>query len=89
MTQAFNLIWSYTIPLMLSPAANNWGLKTSLLFGGCAAIVGALVFFVVPETKGRNYEQLDHLFVNRVPTRKFKSYQFDDGQANVGTPQQV
>jgi SP family general alpha glucoside:H+ symporter-like MFS transporter len=66
---------------MLSPAANNWGLKTSLLFGSCAAIVGILVFFVVPETKGRTYEQLDHLFVSKVPTRRFKSYQFEDDQS--------
>ena len=34
--------------------------------------------FVLPEMKGHSLEQLDFLFNNRVPTRKFKAYIFAD-----------
>lgn len=32
---------------------------------------------MVPEMRGFTIEQLDFLFDNRVPTRKFAGYQFD------------
>lgn len=31
-------------------------------------------FFFMPELKGRTLEEIDELFVNRVPAWKFKSY---------------
>jgi SP family general alpha glucoside:H+ symporter-like MFS transporter len=39
-----------------------------------------MVFFLitaylyVPETRGRTYEELDELFMNKVPARKFKEH---------------
>ena len=30
-----------------------------------------------PETAGRSYEELDELFMKRVPARKFKTYKTD------------
>ena len=90
-TSAFNLIWAYTVPLMLSPAADNWGLKTSqclsfdarfdsdkppaFLYGCLSAIGLVAVFFIMPEVKGRTYHDLDEMFLARVPTSKFKTYQ--------------
>jgi hypothetical protein len=38
----------------------------------------AFAFFFVPEYKGFSLEQLDYLFQQGVPTRKFKGYHFDD-----------
>lgn len=38
----------------------------------------AWTYFVLPEMKGHSLEQLDFLFNNRVPTRKFKTYVFSD-----------
>lgn len=36
------------------------------------------MFFIVPEMKGFALEQLDHLFAEDVPTRKFASYKFSN-----------
>lgn len=38
----------------------------------------AFAFFFIPEYKGKSLEQLDFLFEERTPTRKFKNYRFAD-----------
>lgn len=48
------------------------------LWGAFSVVTVFWVFFVVPETKGLSLEQLDYLYANRVPTRKFKGYHFAD-----------
>ncbi|KAJ6103018.1 hypothetical protein N7486_005445 [Penicillium sp. IBT 16267x] len=37
-------------------------------------IFAVLAIFFVPETRCRTYEELDELFLNRVPTREFRRY---------------
>jgi hypothetical protein len=45
--------------------------------GSTALLVGIWAFFRLPETKGRSFEELDMLFNNGVPARKFKRYEVD------------
>lgn len=43
-------------------------------------------FFRMPETKGRSYEELDLMFIAKVPTRRFKKYlvdAYEDGENRV------
>jgi SP family general alpha glucoside:H+ symporter-like MFS transporter len=44
---------------------------------GTAAITLVWAFFRLAETKGRTFEELDIMFGDRVPTRKFGSYIVD------------
>jgi MFS family permease len=53
------------------------------IWGTFSIITVIWVFFVVPEMKGFTIEQLDYLFAIDVPTRKFKTYEFLDGEAGV------
>lgn len=47
-------------------------------FWGSTALLFAIwALFRLPETKGRSFEELDMLFNNGVPARKFKSYEVD------------
>lgn len=48
--------------------------KLGFFFGGLAAICWFWVFFRVPETGGRTYEELDTMFERKVKTRDFKRY---------------
>ncbi|KAI0161576.1 general alpha-glucoside permease [Xylariaceae sp. FL1272] len=49
----------------------NWGAKSGFFWAGINAAVTTYLFFRLPETKGRTYAELDILFENRVPARKF------------------
>ncbi|KAI0513104.1 general alpha-glucoside permease [Xylaria bambusicola] len=57
----------------LSPDEWNWGLKSGFFWAGINAIFTTYIFFRLPETKSRTYAELDILFENKVPARKFAS----------------
>ncbi|KAI1186384.1 general alpha-glucoside permease [Nemania serpens] len=67
---AFVNIVSYR---QLSPDEWNWGPKSGFFWAGLNAIFTTYLFFRLPETKGRTYAELDILFENKVPARKFAS----------------
>ncbi|KAI1322695.1 maltose permease [Xylariaceae sp. FL0255] len=57
----------------LSPAEWNWGAKAGFFWAGFNILFSAYIYFRLPETKGRTYAELDILFENKVPARKFAS----------------
>lgn len=59
-------------PRMLNPSAWNWGAKSSFFFAGTAFLCLVWAWFRLPEPKGRTYGELDVLFEQRIPARKFK-----------------
>ncbi|KAI1174551.1 general alpha-glucoside permease [Nemania sp. FL0916] len=61
----------------LSPDEWNWGLKSGFFWAGINIIFTTYIFFRLPETKGRTYAELDILFENKVPARKFASTKID------------
>lgn len=61
-------------PYMVNPTAFNWSGKTGYFWFGTAVCSLVWAFFRLPETRGRNYEELDIMFAAKLPTRKFKSY---------------
>ncbi|KAI0385631.1 sugar transporter [Hypomontagnella monticulosa] len=67
---AFINIVSYR---QLSPIEWNWGPKAAFFWAGTNIIFTTWIFFRLPETKGRTYAELDILFENKIPARKFAS----------------
>ncbi|KAK7920757.1 hypothetical protein PG985_008779 [Apiospora marii] len=65
------------IPYMINPDEANMQGKLGFFFGGLAALCYVWAFFRVPETAGRTYEELDILFAQNVPARKFKTHPVD------------
>ncbi|KAK7977917.1 maltose permease [Apiospora saccharicola] len=65
------------IPYMINPDQANMQGKLGFFFGGLAALCYVWAFFRVPETAGRTYEELDILFAQDVPARKFKTHSVD------------
>ncbi|KAI5955630.1 MAL1 [Candida jiufengensis] len=68
---------------MLNPTAWNWGAKSAFLWAGLAFMAVTWAFFEVPETRNRTIAELDKLFEEKVPARKFKSTEvntFDVGE---------
>ncbi|KAK2003805.1 sugar porter family MFS transporter [Colletotrichum falcatum] len=68
------IIMTVAIPYMINPDEANMQGKLGFFFGGLAALCFVWAWFRVPETAGRTYEELDILFEQRVPARKFKGY---------------
>lgn len=71
---AVNTMWSFVAPYMFNPGYGNLKAKIGFVYGAFMLIFAVLAWFFVPETRRRTYEELDELFMNRVPTREFRHY---------------
>ncbi|KAK0624495.1 General alpha-glucoside permease [Lasiodiplodia hormozganensis] len=67
-----NIVMNVIIPYMLNPSAWNWKAKAGFFYAGLCALCVVWTFFRLPEPKGRTYAELDILFRQGVPARKFK-----------------
>lgn len=71
---ALNLIWQFVLPYMFNPDEANMGAKVAFVFGGLAVVCIVYLFFYQPETAGRTYAELDEMFHDKLPARKFKNH---------------
>ncbi|KAL9108126.1 MAG: hypothetical protein Q9227_007102 [Pyrenula ochraceoflavens] len=65
---AFVNIISYR---QFNSSAWNWGPKACFFWAGINVLMNIYLYFRLPETKGRTYADLDILFANKIPARKF------------------
>lgn len=72
---AVNTMWSFVSPYMFNPGYGDLKAKVGFVYGGFMVIFGVLAYFFAPETRHRTYEELDELFMQRVPARKFRTFQ--------------
>lgn len=68
----FGILMNIVVPLLINPDAANLKGKIGFIFGGTAAVSVIWVYFRVPETAHRSFEELDWLFEKRVSARRFK-----------------
>ncbi|RFU78604.1 mfs hexose transporter [Trichoderma arundinaceum] len=73
----FSLIVSFAMPYLFNPDKANLGAKVSFIFGGLSVLCVVYLWFYQPETANRSYEELDEMFMKKVPARKFKSFKTD------------
>lgn len=78
-TNVLSTIVNIIIPYMLNPDDGNWRGKTGFFFGGFGVLSFVWSYYCLPESKGRTFEELDILFHQRVPARRFASYSVDLG----------
>lgn len=67
------IVTNILTPRMLNPAAWNWRAKTGFFWAGSCLMCLVWTYFRLPEPKGRTYAELDLLFEQKVPARKFKT----------------
>ena len=63
--------------LLTRVQAWNWGAKTGLFYAGTNLLCNIWCWFRLPETKDRTFGEIDLMFGNRVPARKFKHTRVD------------
>ncbi|KAL1867682.1 hypothetical protein Daus18300_006238, partial [Diaporthe australafricana] len=68
-------IANFIAPYFLNPDALGWNAKFAYLWApGCA--LGALwVYFFLPEVKDRRLEEIDEMFLTRLPAKQFRRYE--------------
>jgi len=81
-----SLINNILTPQMISPGAWNWGPKTGFFWAGVCGFCFTWAYFRLPEPKGRTYGELDVLFENKVPARKFAVIPIDQYSSNYPKP---
>lgn len=69
------LMLSSVFPYFINPDQLNWGGKIMFLFVGAELFIMAGLYFLQPETKNRTNADIDSLYANRVPARKFKKFE--------------
>ncbi|TVY82030.1 Hexose transporter HXT13 [Lachnellula suecica] len=69
---------SFTLPYLLNAPYANLGSKVGFIYGSMALCTLIFTFFFVPECKGKSLEEIDLMFHERVPLRKFQSYQAEE-----------
>ncbi|KAI1485034.1 general substrate transporter [Biscogniauxia mediterranea] len=68
---------AFVLPFLFNPDQANLGAKVSFIFAGFSVFCTLYLWLCQPETAGRSYEELDELFIKKVPARKFKGYKTD------------
>ncbi|KAL4798108.1 general substrate transporter [Aspergillus venezuelensis] len=71
---SISVMWSFVLPYLFNPDRANLGGKLGFIFGGLCFPSIAFIWWYQPETRGRSYEELDEMFVKKVPARQFKGY---------------
>lgn len=91
--QIVNIISNVLVPYQMNPTEWNWKGKTAFFWCGTGLCVTVWAYFRLPEAKGRTYEELDIMFANKVPARKFSKYEVDayaySSQERLATPVNV
>ncbi|KAK7402689.1 hypothetical protein QQX98_011553 [Neonectria punicea] len=71
---AVSCLVTQVLPYLLNTDQANLGGKISFVFFGLSMPMYTYLYFCLPELKGRNYAEVQEMFENRVPARKFKTY---------------
>lgn len=70
-------IWTIVMPYLFNQDEANLGGNIGWIFLGMGLIMLVVMFFYIPETKDRSFDELDILFEKKVPTRDFKKHFVD------------
>jgi Na+/melibiose symporter-like transporter len=73
--QTTAVITTLVVPRLTSADAANLGAKTYLIFAGCMAVIIVWFYFLLPETRGRTFAEIDEMYAAKIPMWKWRSYE--------------
>ncbi|KAK7702694.1 hypothetical protein SLS57_011245 [Botryosphaeria dothidea] len=97
-TMSYTIAWAQTtavittiaVPQLTAADGAGLGAKTYLIFAGCMVGIILFVFFLMPETKGRTFAEIDEIYDAGVPMWRWKDYQTTtDAKAAKDLPAKV
>ncbi|BEJ11397.1 hypothetical protein CspHIS471_0108190 [Cutaneotrichosporon sp. HIS471] len=81
-----SIVNTVATPYILNEGKANFKGKAAFLPAGFIVLLAVWSFFRLPETKGRGFDELDVMFADKVPARKFKAYVVNESEASDGKP---
>lgn len=76
--QVSSIIIGFVLPYIFNPDMGDLGAKTGFVFAGLSAAALVACWFCLPEMKGRDIMEIDHMFEMRLPTRDFGKWTADE-----------
>jgi MFS family permease len=71
-------VWTIIVPYLFNQDQANLGGNIGWIFFGMGLLMLAVIYFDVPGTKGRTFEELDIMFAKQLPAKRFEKYRLDD-----------
>lgn len=62
-------IMGFVLPYIFNPDQGNLGAKTGFVYGGLSLIAAFISWLIIPEMKGRSYDEIDTMFLERFTVR--------------------
>ncbi|KAK7731795.1 hypothetical protein SLS53_008616 [Cytospora paraplurivora] len=81
--QLIAIILAVAVPYLINRDQAALHGKIGFLFAGLGGLCALYCFFCLPETKNRTFEELDHMFVIGLPSRKFKLFETRNEEETV------
>jgi hypothetical protein len=76
-----SFVVAFTLPYLLNAPYANLQSKVGFIFGSLAFCATVFVYFFLPECKGRSFEEVDRMFREHFPLRKFHKYDLSDKES--------
>lgn len=73
-------LWQIVLPYLFNSDQANLGGNIGWIFFGQAVLYLVLLYFDVPGTKGRTYEELDMMFEQRIPAWRFEGHKLNSNE---------
>lgn len=73
------------VPFLINQDQANLGGKIGFIFAGIGGLCALFCFLCLPETKGRTFEELDHMFNIKLHSRKFKNFKIEHSKEQSET----
>jgi sugar porter (SP) family MFS transporter len=83
--QVCAILLAVGVPFLINQDQANLGGKIGFIFAGIGGLCALFCFFCLPETKGRTFEELDHMFNMGLHSRKFKNFKIGHGDKHDET----
>ncbi|KAI7781292.1 sugar transporter [Diaporthe eres] len=82
-TMSYTIAWAQTtavittvvVPQLTAADGAGLGAKTYLVFAGCMLGVITFVYFLLPETRGRTFAEIDEMYDAKIPMWKWRKYE--------------
>lgn len=69
----FSWLFSFVTPYMYNVDSGNLGARTGFIYGAIATLFFIAGIWIVPETKGLSVAEVDYMYENHIPSRKFQA----------------